>query len=113
MQQSSINVIILMIAILIYVFSRRILLPALIKRDFFHRLWFKWKHPEIKALTRGFNAMYKQCPSFFISRKERRERNLIGDQYVYGEIDFISFACMLEAIQPKKNEIFYDLGSGS
>lgn len=31
----------------------------------------------------------------------------------YGEIDFLSFSALLSSLQPKPQDIFYDLGSGS
>ena len=36
-----------------------------------------------------------------------------GTSLTYGEIDFYSFACILEAVGPQKGDVFADLGHGT
>ncbi|WP_242602198.1 hypothetical protein [Legionella nagasakiensis] len=45
-----------------------------------------------------------------MSRKARENQDAM--EYLYGEVDFISFIALLSCARPNKNTIFYDLGSG-
>ena len=60
-------------------------------------------------------AIYQQLFSgvngFELSRQARQMHDAM--EYVYGEIDFISFIALLSLTQPDKQTIFYDLGSGT
>lgn len=50
-----------------------------------------------------------------ISKAERKERDISDASFVYGEIDFHSFAQILREIRPlvKRDGLFFDLGSGT
>jgi precorrin-6B methylase 2 len=48
-----------------------------------------------------------------ISRSERNRLNIDTDDFIYGEIEFSSFSNILDRVQPRSNEIFYDLGCGA
>ena len=40
-------------------------------------------------------------------------RRISNKDFVYGEIDFLSFCTILERAEPQGGDVFYDLGSGS
>jgi len=60
-----------------------------------------------------FSTLYQSINSQAISVQERKRLNRDDDVFIYGEIDFISFAKILALVSPKSGEIFYDLGSGA
>lgn len=60
-----------------------------------------------------FENLYKNIDGISISLKERNELNITSKEFVYGEINFDSFIELVEKIKPNKNDIFYDLGSGT
>ena len=64
-------------------------------------------------VTRKLNSLYKGIPVEEISQNERKRLNLDEDAYICGEIKFLSFYSLLSKANPKSDEIFYDLGSGS
>ncbi len=70
-----------------------------------------WKR--VKRTERLFNALYRHVRGKAISSVTRRLRGIKSDEFVYGEIEFISFFFILEKIKPQAGEIFYDLGSGT
>ncbi|MDP3705260.1 MAG: hypothetical protein Q8R24_05065 [Legionellaceae bacterium] len=48
---------------------------------------------------------------FALSRQARAKGDAL--EYVYGEIDFLSFIALLTLTKPDHNTVFYDLGSGT
>ncbi|MFO1259021.1 MAG: class I SAM-dependent methyltransferase [Gammaproteobacteria bacterium] len=56
---------------------------------------------------------YKNVNPAYLSKQTRDEMNIQDDAFVYGEIDPQSLLNLIEIAKPKKNEVFYDLGSGS
>jgi len=49
----------------------------------------------------------------FISMKHRLTHFIRNKEFIYGEIDFLSFYTILEKTKPQEGEVFYDLGSGA
>lgn len=61
-----------------------------------------------------FSKLYEGINATALSLQERKEKNLYEDYtYTYGEVTFYSFVNLLEIVQPKPGEVFYDLGSGA
>lgn len=60
-----------------------------------------------------FDTLYAEINATEVSLEDRS--TLTADTFglVYGEIVFESFANMLQFVDPKPNEVFYDLGSGA
>lgn len=87
--------------------------PYFIKRTLNNRLKEhpQWEH--LKKTEELLNKLYRRVNSSRISKKELKRLSIKNDDFVYGEIDFLSFCTILERCQPKSGEIFYDLGSGS
>jgi SAM-dependent methyltransferase len=60
------------------------------------------------------DALYLgEASPFQISRSYRDEHNIQGEEYTYGEVMVQTLAKLLEYVQPKPGEIFYDLGCGA
>lgn len=58
-----------------------------------------------------FQKLYKDVDGFALSRQARQQLDAI--EYVYGEIEFLSFIALLSLVKPDRNTVFYDLGSGT
>jgi len=71
------------------------------------------KRQRSKITRRLLNQIYYQTNSMGISRSERNRLNIDTDDFIYGEIEFSSFSNILDRVQPRSNEIFYDLGCGA
>lgn len=72
----------------------------------------RWK----KALKLGkhqaaYEHLFSQVDGFALSRQARSEHDAL--EYIYGEIDFISFIALLSLTKPDHTTVFYDLGSGT
>lgn len=57
--------------------------------------------------------LYRDINGATLSRAERDRLHTDAYSLVYGEIDFYAFQQMLAVAAPQKDEIFYDLGSGT
>lgn len=57
-----------------------------------------------------FQQLYQLIDGFSLSRKARLHYDNLD--YIYGEIEFLSFIALLSLHQPNNETIFYDLGSG-
>jgi SAM-dependent methyltransferase len=73
----------------------------------------------ITAASNTFHSfLYRHCSTNHgktLSKNERKAKQITDNSFVYGEIDFHSFASILREIRPllKPDGIFYDLGSGT
>jgi len=75
-------------------------------RNYAQNLRYKKFKPILTKLYQNVNA-YK------ISVNYRKEQEIVGDNFVYGEIMFTTFANILNITAPQNGEIFYDLGCGA
>lgn len=57
--------------------------------------------------------LYQDQKAFHLSKAERLQRALLGDEWVYGEIGIHAMRYALKIAKPKPHETFIDLGSGS
>lgn len=57
--------------------------------------------------------LYHNIPSFHLAKQARTQQQQFSYEYIYGEIDFASFAQLLMRCQIKPDNVFYDLGSGA
>lgn len=60
-----------------------------------------------------FENLYQSINGYSISLEARKKQNLFDKSLTYGEINFDSFYEMLKVVAPKKEDVFYDLGSGT
>jgi SAM-dependent methyltransferase len=66
-----------------------------------------------KQVKKAVQDVYKNINPTYLSKQTRDEMNLTDEAFIYGEIDSQSLINLIEIAQPKQQEIFYDLGSGS
>lgn len=59
-----------------------------------------------------FNALYKNVNGFKISVSARKNLSNKSD-FLYGEINLLSWKKIVEQANPKKDGVFFDLGSGT
>lgn len=89
------------------------IIPYLAKIDLNKRIK---NHPDWKKLKTTENfliQLYRKTNSDRISRKERKRLDLEDNEFIYGEIEFLSFFTILSKIKPRSGKVFYDLGCGS
>lgn len=61
-----------------------------------------------------FNEIFSKIDGFTASKTARTNLNLLSDSALtYGEVEFNSFQEIIQLANPKKGEVFYDLGSGT
>jgi len=68
---------------------------------------------EIEKARIIFEELYKDIDGIQISLNQRNKLNLTSKELVYGEINFDSFIDLMKKIEPKEEDIFYDMGSGT
>ena len=68
---------------------------------------------KLKQCLQIIDQLYRNDNPFNISRLARAKSGLTDDAYVYGEIVPITLIRLLKLAQPKKDEVFFDIGSGS
>ncbi len=74
--------------------------------------YIRWQHKlRLKHHENAFNDLYEEVNGFIISKKARSNQDSLD--YVYGEINFLSFIALLCLVNPCEDTIFYDLGSGT
>ena len=71
--------------------------------------WFRALN--LKAHQRHFDGLFKTINGFALSQIARQKGDAI--EYTYGEIEFIPFIALLSLVNPDKDTVFYDLGSGT
>lgn len=72
------------------------------------RLWFKQLN--LSQHSRHFHSLFSEINGFQLSKQARIHYDAF--EFVYGEIDFVSFIALLSLVKPDSETIFYDLGSG-
>lgn len=75
-----------------------------------YKIW-RWKtRIHLNQHLKALNQASQNMNGFYLSKQARLQSDAL--EYVYGEIDLISFAALMSMVQPCQNSIFYDLGSG-
>ncbi|KTD20193.1 hypothetical protein [Legionella londiniensis] len=59
----------------------------------------------------AYEGLYRDVDGFALSKSTRQLNDAI--EYLYGEIDFVSFIALLSLAKPNSETVFYDLGSGT
>lgn len=74
------------------------------------------QHPSwinIKKTEHLLKGLYKNVRATRVSRNECKQMGLTNQhEFIYGEIQFLSFFSILDKIRPRAHEKFYDLGCG-
>ena len=72
----------------------------------------RWKRLlQINAHLSMMAHLYQDVDGFAASKRARIKQDAM--EYVYGEIELLSFMALLSLIKPDHNTVFYDLGCGS
>ncbi len=58
-----------------------------------------------------FHQLYQDVNGFLLSHQARQTHDALD--YVYGEVEFLSFLALLSLIKPNEKTVFYDLGCGT
>ena len=90
-----------------------ILVPHFKKKQQKNQLSQRSDWSNIENKTRILEALYKKDHAKYSSVRYRLLHLIQDKEFVYGEIDFLSFYTLLERTCPSTQDVFYDLGSGS
>jgi len=66
----------------------------------------------IQQVKEVINSLYSGVDGYLVSADARRSAGKSDKEYTYGEVLAEEFYDILSTINPRKNENFYDLGSG-
>lgn len=90
-----------------------ILVPHFKKKELKKQLSQKTDWSSIEKRIEVLEALYKNAHAKSSSIRYRLLHLIQDKEFIYGEIDFLSFYTILERATPSNQDIFYDLGSGS
>lgn len=90
-----------------------ILVPRFKKKEQKRRLSNRADWPDIERKTDILETLYTKVHAKSSSIRYRLMHLIQNKEFIYGEIDILSFATILERASPSPEEVFYDLGSGS
>jgi hypothetical protein len=68
--------------------------------------------PRIEKIENFLKNLFSGTSGKMTSTIYRYAHFIRNKELTYGEIDFLSFYCILKKTEPKEGEIFYDLGAG-
>lgn len=106
----ALSVIVIVLALWSY---RYIIRPYFEKRKLRDWMGLQNEGKQFQVNEQIFNTLFHGIDASSISRAERTRLKIDSDEFVYGEIEFPSFIAILESIEPKPYEHFYDLGCGT
>lgn len=90
-----------------------ILVPHFKKKKQKKQLTERTDWSNIENKTRILDVLYKNVYAKSSSIRYRLLHLIQDKEFIYGEIDFLSFYTILERAAPSTQDVFYDLGSGS
>lgn len=90
-----------------------ILVPHFKKKEQQKQLSLRGDWSSIEKKTQILKALYKKVHAKSSSIRYRLSHLIQNKEFIYGEIDFLSFYTILERTSPSTKDVFYDLGSGS
>src|SRR5580658_1272591 len=93
-------------------------IPYFAKKDLNRKLVNHPDYKRIKRIELELESFYSKINPAYHSRRDIRRLGIkkLGikkDDFIYGEIEFLSFYIILEKTKPEPQEIFYDLGCGA
>lgn len=75
-----------------------------------YKIW-RWKtRLRLNQHLKALNLVGQNINGFCLSKQARLQSDAL--EYVYGEINLVSFAALLSLTRPCQDSVFYDLGSG-
>ncbi len=95
---------------LIYITVITLFIFSLYRWQNLYKIW-RWKRKiGLNQHLKALNLINRDFNGFHISKQARLQSDSL--EYVYGEIELISFAALISLCAPSKSSVFYDLGSG-
>jgi hypothetical protein len=99
------------------IFFRRLLsnyiIPSFKKREIYQSVITRADWKSIEETQNILHQVFKNTHGKRTSILYRAWHWKRNKEFIYGEIDFLSFYLLLEKVKPQVNEVFYDLGSGT
>ena len=96
------------LALIIMVFTTYCMLYPHYQKQLRIKRWFR--EFNLANHQKIFDDIFKHINGFHLSYNARGQQDAF--EYVYGEIEFVSFIALLYLVEITENTIFYDLGSG-
>lgn len=90
-----------------------VLVPHFKKKSLLEAMRIRANWSDIESTVNGLEQLFKRNHAKMTSAGFRMVHRIQNQEFVYGEIDFFSFYCLLEKTKPQAHEVFYDLGSGA
>lgn len=101
----------------LFFFSRLFLtnwiVPYFKKRALYRRVKARSDWKVIEKKENILKQLFKNDHAKIASMVYRKMRFILDKEFIYGEIDCLSFYTLFERTEPKPQDIFYDLGSGT
>jgi len=72
----------------------------------------KYYTPHIRECHQLFNELYRYENPAAVARAAKKALGRDDFALIYGEIDFVSFVTLLQLVEPKAEDNYYDLGCG-
>lgn len=91
----------------------QILVPYFKKKSLLEQMSKRSDWPDIRRKVDVLEKLFKSNYTKLTSVVFRCIHRIKSRDFIYGEIDFLSFHNILEKTKPQPNELFYDLGSGA
>lgn len=89
------------------------IIPYFKKKSLYQQMSKRPDWSKIEETQNTLKKLFKGDRAKISSIIYRHLRFMTDKEYIYGEIDFLSFHTILEKAEPKHREVFYDLGSGA
>lgn len=106
----ALSIIVLVLALWSY---RYIIRPYIEKQKLRDWMGLQKEGKKLQVNEQIFKTLYQGIDASGVSRVERTRLKIDSDEFVYGEIEFPSFVAILDSVEPKPYEHFYDLGCGT
>ena len=108
----------LIISLPFFIFFTRLLLtnfmvPHFKKKSLYTQMKKRLDWPMLEKTENILKKLFRGDHAKMTSILYRSFRHMTNKEFIYGEIDFLSFHNILENAQPQLGEVFYDLGSGT
>lgn len=101
----------------VFFFSRLLLtnwvVPYFKKKALYRCLKTRSDWKAIEKTEHILKQLFKNDHAKIASEVYRKMRFILDKEFIYGEIDCLSFYTLLERTQPAPQDVFYDLGSGT
>lgn len=88
-------------------------IPYFKKKSFYHQVKKRSDWPILEKTEHTLKKLFKNNRAKISSIAYRKLRFIKDKEFIYGEVNFLSFHHIIEKAKPQPQDIFYDLGSGT